>query len=212
MTRDVSRFSLYYVEAKERLLAQGFAAELDWQESRSIKLLTESEFLRQSAWVVLSSGFRTAVVARLFPAVEAAFLGWRSAAEITKHSDDCKAKAYRVFRNDKKLSAICAISERVASTGFESVKQHIQSSCQSFLVSLPYIGPVTSLHLMKNIGLNVAKPDRHLLRIARLAGYDSPQELCARISDFVGDGVAEVDYVLWKSSTVDPDFANIFQV
>jgi len=36
----------------------------------------------------------------------------------------------------------------------------------AFLMSLPYVGAVTWRHLAKNLGLPVAKADRHLVRLA----------------------------------------------
>ena len=70
--------------------------------------------------------------------------------------------------------------------------------CRDFLS----FGPITSVHLSKNIGLPLAKPDRHLVRLANDFGYESAEELCEQISSLVGDSVAVVDVVLWRYATI----------
>ena len=54
-----------YLDAKEAVVAQGFAWEIDWQAERRLDRIGESEFLRESAWTVLSAGFREVIVRRL---------------------------------------------------------------------------------------------------------------------------------------------------
>jgi hypothetical protein len=46
----------------------------------------------------------------------------------------------------------------------------------------PMIGPVTSFNLAKNIGLDVAKADRHLSRLAANVGFSDVPSLCRCIS------------------------------
>lgn len=61
--------AIAYLTAKERIIEAGYAHEIDWQDNRSFKQINESEFLREAAWVVLSSGFRESIVRRVFPAM-----------------------------------------------------------------------------------------------------------------------------------------------
>ena len=67
------------------------------------------------------------------------------------------------------------------------------SSATFPLQTFSFIGPITGLHLMKNLGIPVVKPDRHLTRIADVAGFNSVQELCESIQQSVGDGLSEID-------------------
>jgi DnaJ-domain-containing protein 1 len=71
------------------------------------------------------------------------------------------------------------------------------------LRTLPFIGPVTQFHLAKNIGLDVAKPDRHLVRIAQLFQFASVQDLCETIANQAGTRVAVVDLVFWRFATLN---------
>jgi hypothetical protein len=68
-----------------------------------------------------------------------------------------------------------------------------------FLGGLPWLGPITKWHAAKNFGLDVAKPDRHLERVAAKNG-ESPQQLCARLAKTSGDRIATVDYVIWRAA------------
>jgi hypothetical protein len=199
-----------YLNAKEAVVARGFAWEIDWQADRRLERIDEPEFLRESAWTVLSAGFREAVVRRLFVPMCDAFLGMRSAALIQANRARCRRAALRVFNHRGKVNAILDIACIVDEMGFECIRQRIRQEKVQFLQTLPYIGSITAFHLAKNLGLPVAKPDRHLQRIADAAGFSSPQELCQLISDRLGEPVQVVDVVLWRYATLFSDYVRVF--
>jgi hypothetical protein len=68
----------------------------------------------------------------------------------------------------------------------------------AFCETLPHIGAITKFHLAKNLGVDCAKPDVHLVRVADASG-ETPHGLCARLSGEAGDSVALVDYVIWRA-------------
>lgn len=191
-----------YLDAKGLLISTGYSWELDWQAETDLERVTESGFLREAAWVVLSSGFREAMVRRVFPSISAAFRGWISAEAILRESRSCRRAALAVFRNRRKIDAIIGIASAVAARGYEDLKKNVQDRGPDALSELPFIGPVTRYHLAKNIGVQVAKPDRHLRRVAELAGYLSPQALCEAIEVHVGDPVAVIDLVIWRTASL----------
>jgi hypothetical protein len=199
-----------YMAAKEWVIKQGFYAEIDWQADVSLASLTESSFLREAAWVVLNAGFREAVLRSRFPAITSAFLNWSSAKEISTHRVECRRKALMSFRHKRKIDAILKISDTVYLQGFQRIRQRLSDEPLDFIRTLPYIGPVTSYHLAKNLGLPVAKPDRHLVRIAKACGYESVQALCADVGHIIGDTVAVVDLVFWRYATLNPHYQAIF--
>lgn len=199
-----------YLTAKEAVIARGFAWEIDWQTERRLDRIDESEFLRESAWTVLSAGFREAVVRKLFVPICDAFLGMRSAALIQANRARCRRAALKVFNNRRKVNAILDIASIVDEMGFERVRRQIEHEDMRFLQTLPYIGSITAFHLAKNLGLPVVKPDRHLQRIATVAGFSSPQELCQLISDHLGEPVQVVDVVLWRYATLFSDYVMMF--
>jgi hypothetical protein len=90
----------------------------------------------------------------------------------------------------------------VAHDGFPRTFLQIKEGGVNYLQQFPYLGPITSLHLAKNIGLPVAKPDRHLRRIADKLGYSCVQKLCEDIARATDEPVPVVDLVLWRYSTL----------
>ena len=199
-----------YLMAKETVIEGGFAAEIDWQDDIRFSHVTETDFLRESAWVVLSSGMREAIIRTKFPSISKAFCSWQSAKRVVSNPEQCKKRALRVFNHQKKIDAILSIAERVFIEGFEIFKTQIQREGVSFIQSLPFMGPATSYHLAKNIGLDVVKPDRHLLRVAATAGFESPKCLCKEISKSVGDRISVIDLVIWRFATLNPNYTDYF--
>lgn len=161
-------------------------------------LVDESSFLRESAWVVLNSGFRESTVRTKFDFISLAYFDWESAHEIVRNAKLCEELAYEVFANKSKLRAISNIAAIIIDRGFAEFWRDVESEAYVTLQTLPYIGPVTAWHLMKNLGFNVSKPDRHLRRCADAFGFQTGQEMCNFLSRATGDSVAAVDHVVWR--------------
>lgn len=117
-----------------------------------------------------------------------------------------------MFNHGLKIRAIGSLCERVADDGFCNITRKIESGGVEFLRTFPFIGPTTSYHFAKNIGLDVVKPDRHLLRLCKAAGFSSPNEMCQAISAITGDRLAVIDIVLWRYATVTSDYTRRFAV
>jgi hypothetical protein len=196
--------------AKERVIESGYAYEIDWQENISLSRLTECAFLREAAWVILSSGMRETVIRRMFPEVSRAFCEWVSAVQIVDRKDDCRNAALDRFNNPKKIDSIIEIAVHVVERGFDRVWQRVWDEGIDYITQFPYMGPATSYHFAKNIGLPVAKPDRHLNRIAAAIGYSTPQSMCQDIAEFIGDKISVVDVVMWRYATLDKDYLQLF--
>jgi len=201
-----------YLKAKEAIIKEGFAEEVDWQNDIQFSQINESYFLKEAAWVVLSSGMKESVIRKKFPSVSTAFYYWRSSKRIVKNRKKCRMRALMVFRHEQKINAIINIAKKISTYGFDSLKICIRNEGIKFIQTMPYMGPATSYHLAKNIGLDVVKPDRHLLRIAAVTGYADPQHLCEDISISVGDRISVVDLVIWRYATLNPNYIEYFGV
>lgn len=199
---DAKQLASLYMAVKERVIDAGFADEIDWQDEVTLDELDETSFLRESAWVILSSGMREVVVRTKFPAFSRAFLDWVSARAISRHSDHCRRSALSVFGHEGKVDAILAVALEINRVGFGNVRHRVQHEGVDYLQSFPYLGPATSHHLAKNLGMEVVKPDRHLTRVAEQAGYASPRDLCRDIAVIVGDKASVVDIVIWRYATL----------
>lgn len=190
----------YYVHARNVVECLGYMPEIEWQIAQDPSAITESEFLREAAWVVYCSGFRESVVRKYFDYLSLSFCDWESAESIVENSSGCVTAAMQVLRHERKHQAVVEIARNVAQLGFDEIKRRVQSAPLRALQGLPFIGPVTVLHLAKNLGFDVAKPDRHLVRLPRLLGYSEVYEMCRSIADFTGDPLRVVDLVLWRYS------------
>ena len=210
-TVDSENLALIYLDLKEIIISAGCDHELDWQSNLDFECTTETDFLREAAWVILSSGFRESVVRQCFHRVSEAFLDWCGAEQINAHREFCQNQAMAVFGNRRKIKAITEIVGSVADDGFERVKNRIKSRGVEYLQQLPHIGPITSYHLAKNLGLQVVKPDRHLVRMARITGHDSPLEMCSKIAETVGDSLSVVDLVLWRYATLKKNYGMVLE-
>ena len=207
---DPEELAAHYLTAKERVIDAGFADEIDWQADVNFEDWNETTFLRESAWVVLSSGFREGVLRRRFPMVSAAFLNWVSASSIMLRRESCRSNALQAFANRRKIDAILEIVRRVATEGIDAIRKEIKNGGTDFLQQLPFIGPVTSCHLAKNLGMAVVKPDRHLARLAARTGYGSAEQMCRRIAEIVGDTLPVIDVVIWRYATITDDYERDF--
>jgi len=197
---------------KEWIITVGYAWEVDWQDSLRFSDFDETQFLREVAWVILSAGFSSAVVRKHFLSISEAFCCFRNAAVIVDNRDKCRRNAIKVFANRRKIDAIIDVAVDVCTSGFQETKSRINEEGYIYLQGLSQIGPVSAVHLMKNLGLDVIKPDRHLIRAAQAAGYDSPESLCKVISEVVGDRLSVVDLVIWRFATLRPDYCAVLSV
>lgn len=197
-----------YMTAKERVIEAGFAEEIDWQEEVVNNDFDEPTFLREAAWVVLSVGFREAIVRRRFSEVSRAFFHWSSADLIMTERESCRTNALLAFGNHQKINAILKIVERVEAEGIGMIRKQIADRGIEFIRELPFMGPVTARHLAKNLGMVMVKPDRHLTRLADKTGYETVEGMCRTIADVVGDSLSVIDIVIWRYATI----ANTFEI
>lgn len=207
---DSQSLALAYMTAKEFVIESGFADEIDWQYSRVFSAVTESSFLREGAWVILSAGMRETVIRSKFEGITRAFLGWRSAGEITRKHRLCESHALAVFANVRKIKAIVRLAQIIAKNGFRQIKQTVEERGIEAIRSFPFMGPATSYHFAKNLGLDVVKPDRHLVRVAAATGYQSPDEMCRNIAEVTSDKLSVIDLVIWRYATIQNGYLDHF--
>ncbi len=188
-----------YLVAKRSVINSGYAHEVAWQ-SEVAPPLTPRRFVNEAAWVILCTGMSEAVVSRLFPRfVEQ--LGDLSPEWLVAHVTTARSRALGIFGHEQKIDSILRIAETARVLGADGLRYSMQDP-EPFLLGLPYIGTVTWRHLAKNLGVPVAKADRHLTRFAKAAGRPSVDYLCAEISSWMGDPVPVVDVVLWRWSVL----------
>lgn len=196
------RLARAYLIAKDRLIKMGYDDEIDWQYEVSLDTLSEQKLLKETAWVILNSGMKESVIRSRFPSISKAFNDWVSASYIKENSYKCRHEAIKIFNHKPKINAIITISKNISNDGFNKILERIKTEGIEYLRKFPFLGPVTSIHLAKNIGMSVAKPDRHLKRLASITGYRNAQELCEEIALITADPVPVIDLVLWRIMTL----------
>ena len=182
----------------------GFIGEVEWLRARSATEFTETDLLRETAWVLLCSGFRESVIRERFDYISLSFCDWESSDAIVASYPACVDAAFAAFHNSSKLRAIFETAQYVSSVGFQTLKPRIQLNPLSEIQELPRIGAVTSRHLAKNLGFDVAKPDRHLQRLTQQLGYGNVDQLCGQIAQAFDTSIAVVDVVLWRYLSAQP--------
>lgn len=174
-----------YALLKVFLEAEGYGADLRWAESVGSPRNADA-FGIEAAFVILNSGMKASVAAgiwaRVRPRLHAGLL----------------IQGSGVFGHDAKAQAIDWIWANRADLFARFLTLATPEAQLDFLEALPWIGPVTKFHLAKNFGLEVAKPDRWLVRLAEAHGR-SVDDLCLGLAHASGDRVGLVDLVLWRA-------------
>ncbi len=126
---------------------------------------------------------------------------------ISNTAEECIETALSHFRHEGKIRAIATAATMLATSDpFEKLIERVLGDPIRVLQSFPYIGPITVFHIAKNIGIKVAKPDRHLFRLAHSSGFQSVEEFCGTIAHFLGEDIRRVDSVLWRFATIHRDY------
>lgn len=205
MNADLTAAVRFFSKARSYVQLAGLSSEVAWQRETNFAKFTESDLLREHAWVTLCSGFRESVVRRVFDHVSLCFCDWESAEAIVSAGDICYSTAASSFSNQIKLQGILSAAKHINDVGFREFKQSVLVDPINQLQALPFIGPVTSWHLAKNLGLDVAKPDRHLVRVSELLGFRSADHLCQELAATTGEQAKVVDLIVWRYLADNPE-------
>lgn len=145
-----------------------------------------TDFALRVSYVILSSGMKWNIITDIWRRLRPALIETGHVGGTFGHPG-------------KKKSIEKVMAEReVYFTAFKAAWRAGPDEVIAFCETLPHIGKTTKFHLAKNLGIDVAKPDVWLVRVARSSG-EGPQDLCQRLSRESGDRVATVDYVIWRA-------------
>lgn len=158
----------------------GYGETIDWAEN--IRPPADADaFAREAIYVIANSGMRTSVALLIVERCLGAIAEAQSVATVFGHPGKVAA-IDTIWRDREQLfAAFLACDDPVA-----------------FCATLPWVGPVTSRHLAKNLGADVAKNDVHLQRLADREAI-SVDELCARLATQTSYRVATIDTLLWRA-------------
>lgn len=152
--------------------------EMEYVERRRFDQQTTQTFFQEYVWVVLNSGLKYAVAKKLFEKYFASH-----DLSVIGHLGKREAIRKAALNYQDWFRKLLSVEDKL-----------------EFLDSLPFIGGITRYHLARNLGIDCAKPDRHLSRLARRFGFDDVQEMCQAISQKRHLRIGTVDVILWRYS------------
>jgi len=177
MTKD------QYTDLRRRLVMAGYGQEIAWAEC--LKPCDSAlDFALEAMWVILCSGMKAQIARMIEEKIYKALNNGQPISSVFGHKG--KVKAIEYILDDKHRLFV----------DFQKATDKL-----AFLKTLPWIGDITKYHLAKNLGIDVVKPDRHLVRIAAKENK-TPHELCKEISGLTGDSLAVVDTVIWRAANL----------
>lgn len=188
-----------YRDVYLRVWEAGYESDIVWAIDLANVEPDELYVMRETAWVIVNSGFRYAVARKLWPALLDASGGFDPPL-MRMHRPAVRQALLGVLNYPRKVDAILDIAERLVKGELPEILASAQDP--PGLTYLPFIGSVTCYHLAKVLGVDCVKPDVHLQRAAVAAGFATPHELCVAVR---GDGsnlsrsrLTVIDSVLWR--------------
>ncbi len=162
--------ALEMFKTAEQFVKENHPNDIPWSKEILEKGITNHNHLfSEYAYIVYLSGFRETVVSAKWEALSKAYGGF-DVDYVIENKEKVRGEAFPIFKNEKKLDAILrgvAIIKKIPD--LKKFKTEAEEDIDS-LKRLPYIADVLKFHLAKNIGLDVCKPDVHLVRLSTNAG------------------------------------------
>lgn len=193
-----------YESALHRVIERGWGDEVQYFRGLTFDKVDGRFFFRECAFCVYAAGFSNYVLNSKWEGLTKAYKNW-SYEKVCQYADEVRNQALGFIHHEGKVKAILECAEKLNDWGWPSFRDWLQS--MNLLIQpgqLKYIGQAARYHLARNIGADVAKPDRYMLDHASECGYpptdEGVQQFARRVARLVGDRVGVVDYVLWRDN------------
>jgi 3-methyladenine DNA glycosylase Tag len=203
------------------------ASMFEYYENLSPDVITQQSLFSEVCWIVYASGFRYAVVKKFWPALQRAFYDFdvpriaeegdlvsKAASRICEVSGFrnmvkaawCVENAKRLYELDGNLCHLGGIRGFFQLMSMKSAEELVELAPQTISdLGLKGIGKTTIFHLMKNVGIDIFKPDIHVRRLLAKMELISHQnapvsELCKGIvflSTVSGYCISQLDTFLF---------------
>lgn len=174
----------WFQAVAETVRQAGFLdADVQWSENVK-EPASAQEFASEAIFVIANSGMKHTVARQIYEKAMGALLHGIPVIEVFGHAH--KAASMEKIWADREIlfAAFLAAEDKL-----------------EFCGTLPHIGKITKYHLAKNFGVDCAKPDVHLQRLADL-GHGDVDRLCRDLATASGYRVATVDLILWRASAI----------
>jgi len=177
----------FYYMVYNAVVESGYSEEIDYIDTlKPIEEQDAHSFFLEYVWVVLNAGMKEQIAKKIYKRY-------------------CENFDINLIRHPTKQKAIGHMFTRYIPV-FENLLESDDKI--EFLQTLKWIGPITKYHLARNIGIETVKPDRHLIRLAEMFGFDTPLSMCEEIKKDNGTKLGTIDVVLWRYCNLFPSYAN----
>lgn len=182
----------FFSKAQEHIRKIGY--DTKWVHEVSPDCIAVQEFFVEYIWVVYACNFKVAYLERLWDPLRQAY-GSYETLDMSRMQT-----VLNIINNKAKWKAVYRTAIKMQFLGWDEFKKAYLNSIDS-LTWLDFIGPVTKFHLARNLGFDVAKPDRWMCRMAEKLGWENVASMCDYLAKKHGLKVKEVDIILWKYSS-----------
>lgn len=177
----------FYQSAKHFVMNSEYLEEVQHVDQLDFTKTTPGEFMGQYAFVVLNTGMKNQV-----------------AESMMKKLVDSDWNPDTINHQLKRKAIIQAINNYPK--WFDELKLLKTDRARvEYLGTLFFIGKITKYHLARNIGIDCAKPDRHLMLLSKKFEFDTPRQMCEYLSRTDGVKVGVIDVILWRYCNLHPD-------
>jgi 3-methyladenine DNA glycosylase Tag len=186
---------------------------MEYYRNITLDNMTNSEIYAEICWIVYSSGFRYDIIKKYWNLIEKEFY-YFDINKVASFIDDVVEYSHRIcknsgFNNVRKAQWCIKNAVRFIELDHEKINY---GGLKGYLLELskkePYeliemapllieelklngIGKITIFHLMKNIGINIFKPDIHVRRILLNLGLISKENLSIKEIYYIMKDVSE---------------------
>lgn len=163
--------------------------------------MNESDLFREIVWVILCSGFKAEIVEKKW--TEFIILLSNFDVDVVKNMQLDSIINKSPIKNKAKLRAIIEIS-KILTPEYLTQLREIQSvdEIHDHLLKLPHIGNVTVWHLMRNIGFDCYKPDRHIIKLSELLSVPVNEMFSVLVNEGMAELVGVADVILWRACAI----------
>lgn len=169
--------------------------------------LSPTIFFEEYVWCVSCVGLNFKTVSKFFPTLSKELIPlYRSFSDIYNFPSEnsFREASLKIFHNEDKINAIlkCAhiMNNGIKLFGWEKYKDNFLNETNK-LEALPFIGPINSKHLARNIGLSSdIMEGAHLNRLAVRWGFDSVNALCQDIQKRINLPLKVIGLILWYTA------------
>ena len=184
--RDDKLLEFFYA-AHSYAVEADYECEIVWCDQLQFENSTVDDFFREYVWTVLNAGMREQAARTVFEkymkTMDTNVIRHNGKRKAIEHVlDNCKMYYDQLLNSDNKIE---------------------------WFVTLPWVGHITKYHLARNLGIDVVKPDRHLVRLAERFGYETPLKMCEAIQEETFERLGVIDVILWRYCNLQPNIETI---